>query len=684
MHIGSNPCSINLRKILLAAFALSVVSLLLTTSIFDIGGYFQDNYLEKAYGQVDNSPGFQDSYWSDNLSSIPGARQIKQEVGPGEGSSTLAIVLVNKARQDITSVKGVLSLPDGFEAAAGTTAGTPNNSTSSSNTSSSNMTGSQSAEASLKSVVKAGDTFTLYFDVNVLDSARVGQYLSNLRLVYSKVLELGNIEANIPVQFRIPGKVIMDANIISTESLIPGAINKVPVAIKNLGSANANGVTVSIKDISRGNLTSSSDSLSTSADQSASSVNLGSTTFDLGRIPQNASKTINALIYPGFDASGKVQNINLQIGYGDAYGNRKQSSSLVGLVIAPKPPESVISVQTLVNESGTNQGPEADSSIASPQSDNRKALIVTAGQIEDLKFVISNNSSTPVSNLVLTLSSPSDSVKIVGDSKWTLNVLPSQAQQVFDTKVFAAKSAVGSPILFNLGLNYIFNSDTKTDKLDLGAYVTGQFKIRAYDFNVTQIAGVPNLVASLLNEGNSLAMFTTVEMVNEPLVTKKLVTSLPPPQYLGDLDENSPLPLSIPLVIPNNVQAGTYPVSLKVTYKDDLRTEHSTVVNGTVIYQSEVQSNSTSGGFFGSGVGDSSISPVIIGIIVAVIAIALVIVLRRRKRSKLKFELEQSQSEDLTFDTNSSISDGIGSTSSSQSSSTTAAVNKDAQSDTRK
>ena len=39
------------------------------------------------------------------------------EVGPGEGSSTLAIVLVNKARQDITGVKGVLTLPDGFEAA---------------------------------------------------------------------------------------------------------------------------------------------------------------------------------------------------------------------------------------------------------------------------------------------------------------------------------------------------------------------------------------------------------------------------------------------------------------------------------------------------------------------------------------------------------------------------------------
>ena len=661
MHTGCNTWPAILRKNLSPVFVLCLTTLLLTTSVFAIGGYLHYNYVLEAYGQVDNSPGFQDSYWTDNLSSIPGARQIKQEVGPGEGASTLAIVLVNKARQDITSVRGVLSLPDGFEAAAGTIAGFSENNTSH------NSSDIRSADASLNSVVKAGDTFTLYFDVNVLDTAKVGQYFSNLKLIYSKVLDLGNIEINIPIQFRVPGKVIMDANIISPDSLVPGAVNNVPISIRNLGSANANGVTVSLRDISRSNLTSSSDSLVTSTDQSASSVNLGSTTFDLGKIPQNGSKTINTLIYPGFDASGNVQNLDLQISYGDAYGNRKQSSSVVGMVIAPKPPESVISVRTLVNESGTNQEPESGSSMADlTDKDNQNALIVTAGQIENLKFVISNNSSNPVSNLVLTLSSPSDSVKIVGDSKWTLNLLPPQAEQVFDTKVFAAKSVVGTPVLFNLGLNYIFNGDTKTDKLDLGAYVTGQFKIRAYDFNVTDIAGVPNLVANLLNEGNSLAMFTTVEMVNNSNAStnNQLVTTLPPAQYLGDLDENSPLPLSIPLTISNNLQAGSYPVSLKITYKDDLRAEHVAIANATVFYQPQVQSNSTSGGFLGSAGGNTSILPIMIGI-VGIIAIVVVILLRRRKRSKLKFKLEQSQGEDLTFDTGSSISTGFSPASSS-------------------
>ena len=230
-----------------------------------------------------------------------------------------------------------------------------------------------------------------------------------------------------------------------------------------------------------------------------------------------------------------------------------------------------------------------------------------------LKFVISNNSSTPASNLVMTLTSPLDTVKVVGNSKWTLNTLPAQGQQTFDTKVFAAKDAVGSPMLFNLGLKYIYNGDTESDTLNLGAYVTGQFKVRAYDFNVTDIAGVPNLVANLLNEGNSLAMFTTVEMVDGPSDTKKLVNSLPPSQYLGDLDENSPLPVSIPLDISENNSAGTYPVWLKVTYQDDLRQEHSAILNGTVLYQPNAQTETTSGGFLGSDL--PTLFPAIIAII---------------------------------------------------------------------
>jgi hypothetical protein len=333
-------------------FGFTVILLLCAGQLFKGGN--DTSYIINAFAQTDNSPGFQDSYWTDNLSSIPGARQTKVEVGPGEGSSTLAIVLVNKARQDITGVKGVLTLPDGFEA-AGTAAGqTQNNGA--------NTTGSQFAAASLKSIVKAGDVFTLYFDINTLDISKIGHYSTSLKLIYSKILEIGNIETDIPVQFRLPGKVTLDASILSTETLIPGTINKVPISIRNIGSTSANSVTVSLNGISSGN-TTLSNSLSGSSEKPTSSVTLGSTTFDLGSIASNGSKIINTIIYPSFDAGGKVQNLNLQISYGDAYGNPKRVSSLIGLVVAPKPPESVISLSTKDNISFASERPDINDTV---------------------------------------------------------------------------------------------------------------------------------------------------------------------------------------------------------------------------------------------------------------------------------------------------------------------------------
>ena len=77
-----------------------------------------------------------------------------------------------------------------------------------------NTTGSQIAGASLKSIVKAGET--LHYILTLIHcTAKIGQYSTNLKLVYSKILEIGNIETDIPVQFRLPGKVTLDARILS-------------------------------------------------------------------------------------------------------------------------------------------------------------------------------------------------------------------------------------------------------------------------------------------------------------------------------------------------------------------------------------------------------------------------------------------------------------------------------------
>ena len=79
-------------------------------------------------------------------------------------------------------------------------------------------------------------------------------------------------------------------------------------------------------------------------------------------------------------------------------------------------------------------------------------------------------------------------------------------------------------------------------------------------------------------------------------------TSLPPPQYLGDLQPDSPLPFSIPLTANTNSTApGIYPVKLEVTYSDDLKNSHTIVLNNTVQIapQQPKQGNGQGGGISG-------------------------------------------------------------------------------------
>jgi hypothetical protein len=161
-------------------------------------------------------------------------------------------------------------------------------------------------------------------------------------------------------------------------------------------------------------------------------------------------------------------------------------------------------------------------------------------------------------------------------------------------------------------------------------------------------------------------------MLKPPLSEQKsLVGSIASQQYLGDLTENSPLPFSIPLTIDNSTKAGTYPVFLKVSYRDNLRIPHELTINGSVDYEPIEQTTDEGQGIFGIGSisnGDrntSAIIPPILVILVIIIIIATIVVLRKR-RSKSKLSrilgidnkmIEKEEEEEKEEDINS-LSDG--------------------------
>jgi hypothetical protein len=621
---------------------------------------------------TDRSPSFLEAYWTDNSGSTSSSttssnNSIKKEVGPEEGASTLAVVLVNKGRSEITALTGYLTLPSsGFRSIEG------ENLVNSSNIS----------VASHDSTVKPGETFTLHFTIDVLNDAKVGAYSGLLKLVYSKVLEVGQISSSIAVPFRITGKVVLDA-VSNTQNLDAGSPNDLRILIRNEGSADASGVIATVTDVSDGTTTSAvsnsnsndavnngstrndSDSdnnatASTSTDEAttedgqetdseAPTISLQTTTFNVGNIPAGQFAFITPTVYPSYSSGGTIQNLDLEISYNDAYGTKTTTDKSIGIVISPNPPESVLSISPF-NTITTSSLGNASSVNNEDNTGVQDSILLKAGKIEEVTFLVSNNGDTPLKDVVLSLDSSLDSVKILGDSRWTFNSMDASSKQELSTQVFAAEDVIATPIEFTVDAEYISGGQSKTDTLSIGAYVDGEIKIKAYDFAVNDIGGTPNLVGNLLNQGNTIALFTTVEMINtgqantstssSPTTTTKqlpraLVSDFPPQQYLGDLSENSPLPFSIPLNIDKGLPKGTYPVSIRVTYTDNLRNTHELVLNGTVNYTPKsTESTTESGGFLGSGELSSSIVPVVI--ILAIISILAIIVIRRRKGGKGK------------------------------------------------
>lgn len=633
---------------------------------------------------TDRSPSFLEAYWTDNSESTSSFstsgsnnNSIKEEVGPGEGTSTLAVVLVNKGRSEITALTGYLTLPtSGFRAIEGESLV--------------NTTGI--SVASHDSIVRPGETFTLHFTIEILDDAKVGAYTGSLKLVYSKVLEVGQISSSTPIPFRVTGKVILDA-VSNTQNLVAGSPNHLTILINNEGSADANGVVAIVTDVTDGTTTSDasdnnnnlgnnddgssingsdSDSISTGteektttvdgqdADSEASTISLQTTTFDIGNIPAGGSAFVTPIVYPSYSSGGTIQNLDLELSYNDAYGTKITTEKSIGIVISPNPPESVLSISP-VNTLTTSDPNNVNGIDNGGNRDMNDSILLNAGKIEEVVFSVSNNGDISLNNVVLSLDSSLDSVKILGDSRWTFSSMNASSKEELSTRVFAAEDVISMPVEFTIDAEYISGGQSKTDSLNIGAYVDGEIRIKAYDFAINDIGGTPNLVGNLLNQGNTIALFTTVEMINTgqsntstssassdtKQVPRHLVNEFPPQQYLGDLSENSPLPFSIPLNINKDAAGGAYPVSIRVTYSDTLRNTHELVLNGTVNYTPKsTNTSSGSGGFLGS----SELSNTIVPLVIALAIISIIVIFIRRRQSRNRKTISSNGKDPELFD----------------------------------
>jgi hypothetical protein len=580
------------------------------------------------------------------------------EVEPGEGDSILAIVLINRGFSDVTSIRASLDFPSGFKALV-----TPKNAES--DTAMASFNGIVNAgktftlyfpinisNSTLVGKEYSGSLKIKYFNVAEQDEEDTRDRTLRIPFKLSGKAILDAIPA---------------LNFSNVVSLVPGEPNTVRTLIKNEGSGIATGVIVDVTHRNQLNGAENNNVIpATTSDENVSSstvqqsieviplVTAGSTRFNVGTIPAGGSVQIDPIIFPSDSVGSILENMDLRISYNDAYGNRKTLNELMGVHILPTPPQSGLSISSAVPTSNsvenltslpnnnivknnevkfgnvTNDKNNKNDSYSLTQvsdyyyfnnpnlvsneiKDNSvdvggtpkkdKSISLVAGKVDDLKFNITNSNNKSITDAVVTLNSDSDSVKILGNSKWNLGEIGADTTQEFVTSVFASKSLINSPVSFKVLIDYIYNGESKSDSFNLGANVVGNITADINDLGINYIGGIPNLVGNILNKGNTLALFTTIELVGSSSGTEKqpqesLLSSpttlnvsqnrstLKPvssfPQYLGDLDENSPLPFSIPLAIDNHTAPGVYPVSFKITYSDDLRNSYSVIRNGTV------------------------------------------------------------------------------------------------------
>jgi len=642
---------------------------------------------------------------SSKAQDIPPVRKL--EVEPGEGDSILAIVLINRGFSDVTSIRASLDFPTGFKALV-----TPKNAES--DTAMASFNGIVNAgktftlyfpinisNSTLVGKEYSGSLKIKYFNVAEQDEEDTRDRTLRIPFKLSGKVILDAIPA---------------LNFSNVVSLVPGEPNTVRTLIKNEGSGVATGVIVDVTHRNQLNGAENNNVIpATTSDENVSSstvqqsieviplVTAGSTRFNVGTIPAGGSVQIDPIIFPSDSVGSILENMDLRISYNDAYGNRKTLNELMGVHILPTPPQSGLSLSSAVPTSNsvenltslpnnnivknnevkfgnvTNDKNNKNDSYSLTQvsdyyyfnnpnlvsneiKDNSvdvggtpkkdKSISLVAGKVDDLKFNITNSNNKSITDAVVTLNSDSDSVKILGNSKWNLGEIGADTTQEFVTSVFASKSLINSPVSFKVLIDYIYNGESKSDSFNLGANVVGNITADINDLGINYIGGIPNLVGNILNKGNTLALFTTIELVGsssgtekqpqEPLLsspttlnvsqnrsTLKPVSSFP--QYLGDLDENSPLPFSIPLAIDNHTALGVYPVSFKITYSDDLRNSYSVIRNGTVQFISTAAEGNQGQSFLIN----NNIVTILIFIIIAV---GVIFTLRwlRSKRSKVK------------------------------------------------
>jgi hypothetical protein len=221
-----------------------------------------------------------------------GTEGSKIEVAPGDKNVPFTVVMSNVGTQDITGIKGKISLPAAFQSPSGR---------------------GVAIMADNDQKAKAGDTFALTFFIDVSDKASIKDYPGNVDLSFSRLRESGERNENFRFTYKLTGDSIVNLKPISG-ALTSIENNLVIIEVSNEGSAPLNNVDIVLQN----DLTSVSS-------QSKSITNLENVIFDqthwdVGTIQPQSSQTFTFSAFIPESLKNEPLHLPMAITYYNAHG----------------------------------------------------------------------------------------------------------------------------------------------------------------------------------------------------------------------------------------------------------------------------------------------------------------------------------------------------------------------------
>lgn len=274
---------------------LVLITVLIISPLVTVEAYAQTagQAFERGFGDVK----FLDAYF--------GTTDEKIEVEPGDKNVPFTVVMANVGTQDITGIRGQLSLPLSFSPADGKGV----------------LILADNDENSL-----AGETFALTFFVNVDKDVAIGLYPGAVQVDYSRLRESGIRNAFFDFNFKVTGDGVLTLKAVDP-FLTSIKNNQITIEVSNPGTAPVANVDIVLQN------TLTSVSSTAQSITNLENVLFDQNHWDIGTVAPKSSKYFSFNVYIPANLKDEPLHAPVDITYFNAHGDRNTITRTIDFYI---------------------------------------------------------------------------------------------------------------------------------------------------------------------------------------------------------------------------------------------------------------------------------------------------------------------------------------------------------------